>query len=113
MRLDQQTNLTTHPVAPGRSVQLGYKPTWVWRAPPGIGDAPQFVWDTFTIPPSSVEGVGDCILRSIKINQQPSFIGMQYLQNGIPQIAGSYHSGPLTYAPIGNSPTNQMFPSLY
>lgn len=37
----------------------GWHPSWNWVAPPGIGDAPQHVFSTFTLIPFSVDGPGD------------------------------------------------------
>lgn len=37
----------------------GYLPAWLWVPPPGIGDAPQHVYSTFSLYPLSVDGPGD------------------------------------------------------
>ena len=37
----------------------GFLPSWVFRAPPGIGDAPQHVWSTWSLIPLAVDGPGD------------------------------------------------------
>jgi hypothetical protein len=37
----------------------GYLPSWKFVAPPGVGDAPQHVWTTYSLIPVSLDGPGD------------------------------------------------------
>ena len=46
-------------VEPIHSKVDGYLPSWKWVSPPGVGDAPQHVYSTFTLIPLSVDGPGD------------------------------------------------------
>jgi hypothetical protein len=36
--------------------EAGYLPRWKWVAPPGIHDAPQWVWDVYNLIPFSLDG---------------------------------------------------------
>jgi|SRR5271166_186873 len=108
----QKASLTSHPVSPHAYVTLGYRPSWVYRVPPGVGDAPQFVYDTYAAAVYSIEGPGDVILDQRRIFARPSFIGQQYLKSGLPTTAGTVWSSPLTFAPVSNNPAQQQYPGF-
>lgn len=108
----QNASLSAHPIAPHAYVQLGYRPSWVYRAPPGVGDAPQFVYDTYAAIVYSPEGPGDVILDQRRIFSPPSFIGQQYLKSGLPTTGGTVWSSPLTFAPVSNNPAQQQYPGF-
>lgn len=46
-------------VEPVHSKSDGYLPSWAYRQPPGVGDAPQHVWTTYFLAPVSIDGPGD------------------------------------------------------
>jgi hypothetical protein len=95
---------------------LGYYPQWGWRAFPGIGDAPQMVFETGAAIPDSICGPGDVpgssMLPYKGDRARPTMVGSAFTQNGMPTTAGGIFYAPLTYQPIVNNPITQMFPGM-
>lgn len=49
----------------------GYSSRWQWHAPPGMGDAPQHVWQTYYLAPISLMGPGDApigVINTTRMN---------------------------------------------
>ena len=47
----------------------GYLPKWKFVQPPGVGDAPQWVWDTFSLIPFDLNGPYDAPMAFLKTLQ--------------------------------------------
>lgn len=74
--------------APGR---VNYQSTWKWKAPPGIGDAPQQVWSTYWLAPQDFRGPGD-VPMGVRACYQPTPSMQPYYATlfGRPVDGGSY-----------------------
>jgi hypothetical protein len=78
-------------IGPGAPTRTTYTPTWKWVAPPGIGDAPQQVWQTYWLAPYSLKGPGDNpadMRRSVQ--PAPVAVGFNATLFGQPVDGGQY-----------------------
>jgi hypothetical protein len=109
------------PVAYGRGAPLsqkqvvhgkdeGWHPSWIWVAPPGIGDAPQHVFATFGLIPFSVDGPGDRPASYLRSYLAPIVQNFAMRYQGMPVDGGSFlMTGLYTPTQMGN-PSNDVFP---
>jgi hypothetical protein len=74
---------------PGAGLQ-GYAPSWKYVPPPGIGDAPQHVWSTFSLIPVSIDGPGDRPAGYLRSYLAPIVQNFRALYNGIPIEGGNF-----------------------
>jgi hypothetical protein len=89
--------------------QYGYMPQWGWRQPPGVGDAPQFVWETYCLAPVSVDGPGDRPVSFLRSTLAPILQTLAVTYSGTPIFAGNMLlNGLYTPTPMG-SPNNLVF----
>jgi hypothetical protein len=94
----------------------GFHPAWEWRAPPGIGDAMQFVMTTQTLMPYCVEGAAVGIPIDTMQYQGPrSRTTLQgngnFTSNPIPMVYGSMYDMPLVYQNQVSEPELLMYPT--
>ena len=73
-----------------------YAPSWNWVPPPGIGDAPQHVFNTFAIIPFNIEGPGDEPFQFLS-HYQPMQVTQHLAVNrsGYPARSGDFALNPL------------------
>jgi hypothetical protein len=82
----------------------GWKAQWAWHAPPGVGDAPQSVWQTYYLAPvDAMKGPGDLPrsqINTINMNPQIQNFAMRYqgmaVQGGNILLTGLYTPAPIT-----------------
>lgn len=68
----------------------GYLPKWSWVAPPGIGDAPQHVWQTYFLAPLDVvKGPGDMPATYFRDWQPPTFANFAMRWQGMAVDGGN------------------------
>jgi hypothetical protein len=94
---------------PVHSKADGYLPSWKWVAPPGIGDALQHVFSTFTLIPFSVDGPGDRPVSFLRSLVPPTVANFAMRWQGMPVNGGSVLMTGL-YAPQPlESPSNDVY----
>jgi hypothetical protein len=79
-------HFTTDPV---HTNEAGYLPSWKFVAPPGVGDAPQHVFSTWTAFPLSLDGPGDKPATYLRIGQQQTIANFAMRWQGIPAAGGN------------------------
>lgn len=77
-------------VEPVHANVAGYLPTWKWVSPPGVGDAPQHVWSTFTLIPLSLDGPGDRPATFFRSILPPIWANFAMRWQGMPVDGGSF-----------------------
>ena len=76
-------------VEPVHAKSGGWLPSWKFVPPPGVGDAPQHVWTTFTLIPLSVDGPGDRPATYFRSLQPPVIANFAMRWQGMPVDGGS------------------------
>jgi hypothetical protein len=99
-----QSHVTAHGKADG------YIPGWRFVPPPGIGDAPQHPYTTYSLIPFSVEGPGDEPATYFKnVNAPPIIQQFAMRQQGMGVTGGNLlMTGLYTPQPL-DSPANDQF----
>jgi hypothetical protein len=81
----------------------GYLPSWKWKSPPGVGDAPQHVWTTWALIPFSVDGPGDKPATYLRSIQAPVVVNFAMRQQGMAVDGGNMLlTGLYTPQPMGS-----------
>ena len=94
------------PLAPGTNENA---PSWKWVAPPGVGDAPQHVYNTYALLPFNIQGPGDQPIAFLSDYVQPVWLDQHINLWGSPIYSGGFEMSPLwTPEPTAN-PSNQPF----
>jgi len=96
-------------VQPVHSKSSGYLPSWVFRAPPGFGDALQHVFATFTLIPFSVDGPGDRPVSYLRSLIPPTIANFAMRQQGMPVDGGSLLMTGLYVPQPLESPSNDIY----
>jgi hypothetical protein len=87
----------------------GYLPGWHWVPPPGVGDAPQMVYDTFALFPLSVDGPGDRPATYFKSLQAPIIQNFAMRWQGMAVDGGNILMTGLYTPDQMASPSNDVF----
>jgi hypothetical protein len=87
----------------------GWHPSWIWVSPPGVGDAPQHVFATFTLIPLSVDGPGDRPASYLRSFLAPIVQNFAMRYQGMAVDGGAFlMTGLYTPQQLG-SPSNDVF----
>jgi hypothetical protein len=68
----------------------GFEPSWRFKQPPGVGDAPQHVYATQTLAPVSIEGPGDNPASYFRWKVPPVIANFAMRQQGMAVDGGSF-----------------------
>ena len=91
---------------PGRTVQPsligpGYTPQWRWVQPPGVGNAPQHIYDVYALVPVDNRGPGDNPVTFLRIGVEPVIQNFAMRMQGFAVDGGNFlMTGLYTPAPI-------------
>lgn len=93
----------------GAGFEQFYAPTWKFVAPPGVGDAPQHVYNTFALIPFDICGPGD-MPTSYLVSLQKPVVQDQYVNfSGYAINSGGFELSPLWAPEPVASPNNNPF----
>jgi hypothetical protein len=79
----------------------GWLPSWRFKQPPGVGDAPQHVWATFSLYPLDIRGPGDNPVTYLRIGGPPIVANAALRYQGMAVEGGNFLlTGLYTPAPL-------------